>query len=148
MEFSRQEYWSELLFPSWEDIPNPRIKPGSPALKAHSLPLSHLGSPSNVVVVVQSLSCVQLFVILWIEACQASLSYTISWSLLKFMSIESMIPSNHLSHPLSPCSPPALNLCLYQGLFQWVNSSYQVAKVLELQLQHQSFQWIFRTDLL
>ena len=48
------------------------------------------------------------------------------------------------SHLLSP-SPPAFNLSQHQGLFQWVNSSHQVAKVLEFQLQHQSFQWIFRT---
>ena len=52
------------------------------------------------------------------------------------------------SNPLSPPSPPAFNLSHHQGLFQWVSSSYQVAKVLELQLQHQSFQWIFRTDFL
>ena len=50
------------------------------------------------------------------------------------------------SHPLSPPSPPAFNLSQHQGLFQWVSSSYQVAKVLEFQPQHQSFQWIFRTD--
>ena len=50
------------------------------------------------------------------------------------------------SHPLSSPSPPALNLSQHQGLFLWVSSSHQVAKVLELQLQHQSFQWIFRTD--
>ena len=43
------------------------------------------------------------------------------------------------SHPLSPSSPSALNLSHHQGLFQWVGSSYQVAKALELQLQHQSF---------
>ena len=43
------------------------------------------------------------------------------------------------SHPLSLTSPPALNLSQHQGLFQWVGSSHQVAKVLELQLQHQSF---------
>ena len=49
-----------------------------------------------------------------------------------------------LPHPLSPASPPALNLSQHQGLFQWVGSSHQVAKVLELQLQHQSFQWIIR----
>ena len=49
------------------------------------------------------------------------------------------------SHPLSSPSPPALNLSQHQGLFQCVSSSHQVAKVLELQLQHQSFQWIFRT---
>ena len=52
------------------------------------------------------------------------------------------------SHPLSSPSPPALNLSQHQGLFKWVNSSHQVAKVLEFQLQNQSFQWIFRTDLL
>ena len=52
------------------------------------------------------------------------------------------------SHPLSSPSPPALNLSQHQGLFQWVSSSHQVAKVLEFQLQHQSFQWAPRTDLL
>ena len=43
-------------------------------------------------------------------------------------------------HPLSPPSPPALNLSQHQGLFQWVNSSHQVAKGFKFQLQHQSFQ--------
>ena len=52
------------------------------------------------------------------------------------------------SHPLSLPSPPALNLSQHQRLFQWVGSSHQVAKVLEFKLQHQSFQWIFRTDIL
>ena len=52
------------------------------------------------------------------------------------------------SHPLSSPSPPAFNLSQHQGLFQWVSSLHQVAKVLEFQLQHQSFQWIFRTDFL
>ena len=47
------------------------------------------------------------------------------------------------SHPLSPPSP-ALNLSRHRGLLQWVGSLYQVVKVLELQLQHQSFQWIFK----
>ena len=47
------------------------------------------------------------------------------------------------SHPLSSPSPPAFNLCQHQGLFQWVSSLNQVAKVLALQLQPQSFQWIF-----
>ena len=49
-----------------------------------------------------------------------------------------------LSHPLSTPSPPAFNLSPNQGLFKWVSSLHQVAKVLEFQLQHQSFQWIFR----
>ena len=52
------------------------------------------------------------------------------------------------SHPLLSPSPPALNLSQHQGLFQWVSSSHQVAKVAEFQLQHQSFQWTPRTDLL
>ena len=52
------------------------------------------------------------------------------------------------SRPLSSPSPPAPNLSQHQGLFQWVSSSHQVAKVLELQLQHQSFQSIFRVDFL
>ena len=50
------------------------------------------------------------------------------------------------SHPLSSPSPPVLNLSQHQDLFQWVSSSYQVAKVLKL--QHQPFQWIFRVDIL
>ena len=52
------------------------------------------------------------------------------------------------SHPLSSPSPPASNPSQHQGLFQWVNSSHEMAKVLEFQLQHQSFQWTPRTDLL
>ena len=52
------------------------------------------------------------------------------------------------SHPLSSPSPPAPNPSQNQGLFQWVKSSHEVAKVLEFQLQHQSFQWPPRTDLL
>ena len=52
------------------------------------------------------------------------------------------------SLPLSSPSPPTFNLSQHQGLFKWVSSSHQVAKVLEFQLQHQSFHWIFRTDLL
>ena len=52
------------------------------------------------------------------------------------------------SHPLSSRSSPAFNLSQYQDLFQWVSSLHQVAKVLEFQLPHQSFQWIFRTNFL
>ena len=52
------------------------------------------------------------------------------------------------SHPLSSPSPPAFNLSQHLGFFQWVSSSHQVAKALEFQLQHQSFQWLIRTDFL
>ena len=52
------------------------------------------------------------------------------------------------SHPLSSPSPPAFSLSQHQGLFQWVGSSHQVIKVLELQLQYHSNQWIFKVDFL
>ena len=52
------------------------------------------------------------------------------------------------SHPLSSPFSPAPNPSQHQGLFQWINSLHQVAKVLEFQLQRQSFQWTARTDLL
>ena len=65
---------------------------------------------------------------------------------LKLISIESMMPSSHLI--LFPPSPPALNLSQHKGLFQWVGSSHQVAKVLGLYFCHQFFQWIFRVDFL
>ena len=52
------------------------------------------------------------------------------------------------SHPLLSPSPPALNPSQHRSFFQWVNSSHEVAKVVEFQLQHQSFQWIPRADLL
>ena len=79
------------------------------------------------VVDVQLLSHVQLFVTLLTATWQFSLSFPISWSLLKLMSIESVMPSNHLI--LSPPSLPAFNLSWYQGLFQWVTSLHRVAKV-------------------
>ena len=47
------------------------------------------------------------------------------------------------SHPLGSPSPPAFSLSQHQGLFKWISSLHQVAKILEFQLQHQSFQWIF-----
>ena len=52
------------------------------------------------------------------------------------------------SYPLLPPSPFAFNLSQHWILFQWVGSLHQMAKVLELQLQHQSFQWAFRVDFL
>ena len=92
---------------------------------------------------VQSLSSVRLFATPWTAACQTSLSITDSRSLLKthiHWVSDAIQPSHLLLYP----SPPAFNLLRHQGLFQWVNSLHQVAKVLEFQLQHQSFQWIFR----
>ena len=144
--FSRQEYWSELPFHSPGDLPNQGLKLRSPALQADSLLSEPLGKPPKFIQLssVQPLSRVQLFTTPWITARQASLSITNSQSLPKLMSIKLVMPS----HPLSSPSPPAPNPSQHQGLLQWVNSSHQVVKVLEFQLQHQSFQWTPRTDLL
>ena len=95
--------------------------------------------------IVQLLSRVQFFATPWAAACQAPLSSTVSRSLLKFMSIELVMLSNHLilCHPLL-----LLSLTFPSNRVFSSGSSHQVAKVLELQLQHQSFQWIFRVDFL
>ena len=92
-------------------------------------------------------SIVSDFATPWDEAHQASLSITSSQSLLKLTSM------SQWCHPTSsssviPLSPPTFNLSQHQGIFRWVSSSHQGSKDLEFQLQHQSFQWIFRTDLL
>ena len=217
MEFSRQEYWSGLPFPSPGVLPNPGIKPRSPRLWADTLPSEPPGNPNSSIAVqqispylsvlehqivtisgsrgwlgssrwfcyqnktgtpglshskvslltqacgegdysvsarpsnrngqlvlwrldllddfssVQSLSHGRLFVTPWIAAHQASLSIANSRSSPKPMSIESMMPSSHLilCCPLFllPPIPPSI-----RGLFQWVNSSHEVAQVLEFQL--------------
>ena len=89
---------------------------------------------------------VWLFATLETAACQASLSTTNSQSFLRLMSIESVLPSKHLILCclllLLPSIFPSIRV------FYRINSSLQVAKVLRNQLQHQSFQWIFRTDFL
>ena len=97
-------------------------------------------------VVVQSLSRIRLFATPWTAALQASVSFTRSQSLLKFMSIELMMLSN-----ISSSTTPSyffFDLSQHQGPFQWVGCWHQVAKVLEFQLQHQFFQWMCRADFL
>ena len=91
----------------------------------HQFPLLGAQNSALFVVVVQWLSYVRLFVTPWSAARQAPVSSPISRSLLKFMSVESVMPSNHLilCHPLLLF---AFNLCQHQGLFQWVSSSHQV----------------------
>ena len=94
----------------------------------------------------QSLICVRLFAIPWTAARQASLSFIIPGV------FSNSCPLSLWCHPtiVSSVIPfsSAFNLSQHQGLFQWVSSSHQVIEVLEFQLQHQSFQWIFRTDFL
>ena len=96
------------------------------------------------IVVVQLLNCVQLFVTPWTVVCQASLSFIISQSLVN------SCPLSQWGHTtissFAATFSPSFNLSQHQGLFQWVDSSHQESKVLELQLQ--SFQWIFRVGFL
>ena len=108
-----------------------------PILSALTLSIRHV---TLYVVVVQSLSCALLFATPWTAAGLVSLSSTISQSAQTHAHwVRDAIQP---SHPLLSSSPPALNLYQYQGLFQWVGSLHQVVKGLELQLQHQSFQWV------
>ena len=109
-----------MPFSSPGDIPDPGLEPGSPALQADSLLTELQGKPPHqhpslqislwpapAILLfrvtglqfssVQSLNCVQLFAITWTAARQASLSFTISQSLIKLMSIESVMPSNHFT---------------------------------------------------
>ena len=92
----------------------------------------------------------------WHQTCVWLFWDPMDWSTLLYPS-PSLGACSHLlwvsdaiqpSCPLLSPSPLAFNLAQHQGLFQWVSSLHKVARVLELQLQHQSFQWIFRTDFL
>ena len=94
---------------------------------------------------VHSLSRVRLFATPWAASRQASLSITNSLSLLKLMSIKSVMTSSHLIL----CRPLLLLPSIFPRIRVFSNeSAHQVARVLEFQLQHQSFQWLFRTDFL
>ena len=102
------------------------------------------------IIVVHLLSRVLLFVTPW----SAALGHRLPCPSLSLGVFWNSYPLSQWCHPaISSSVIPsliALNLSQHQSLFQWVGSSHQVAKVLELQLQlqHQSFQWIFRTDFL
>ena len=114
-------------------------------LRYHLPQFLHLKLPSGSVSV-QSLSHIQLLATPWTAASQASLSISNSQSL------SNSCLSNWWRHPTISSSVVPFSSHLqssqHQGLFQWVSSSHQVAKVLQFQLQHQSFQSIFRTDFL
>ena len=103
-------------------------------------------SVHSLVSSVQSLSRVWFFTTPQTAARQASLSITNTK--LAQTHVHRVNDAIQPSHPLSSPSSPAFSLSQQQGLFQWVSSSHLVDKVLEIQLQHQSFQWVFRTDFL
>ena len=102
------------------DLPYPGIEPGSPAFQVDAL----LSEPPGKLPVHYYLPEFTKTHVHWVS--------------------EGIQPS----HPLLSPSPPTFNLSQPQGLLKWVNSSHQVAKLLEFQVQHQSFQWTLRTDLL
>ena len=144
-------------FTNWamREAPSPSLEPNYFSTSIRQRLIQHPSFPGSTLLIyccvlsqsVQSLSHVQLFATPWTAAQQASMSITNSQSLLKRMPIELVMSSNHLilCHPLllPPSIFPSIRI-----FFQWVSSSHQVAKVLDFQFQHQSFQWIFRTDLL
>ena len=144
--------WGNAIFSSMEMVPIyiPNNTQGFPFL--HILAkvcLSDDSHSNGCEVICCSFSRIWLFVIPWTAACQYC-QWTAFHSLLEFTQTHVHWVSDAIqpSHPLSPLSPPILNLSQEQGLVQWVSSSHQVAKVLEHQLLHQSFQWIFRVDFL
>ena len=127
MEFSGQGYWSGLPFPTPEDLPDPGIEPASPTLageyhwatrEAPCSPNRSSNKPQNIKwffpliwlwnLEFSSVQSLWLFPTPWTAACQASLFIINSWSLLKLMSIMSVMPSNHLilCHPL--LLPPSI----------------------------------------
>ena len=160
-----------MLGSTW-DLPRLGIKPVSPALAGgfftteppgtiakspHTTCLTGLlwsrklfplvaSSPSSV----QFSSVAQLCPTLCDHMNRSMRGLTVHHKLLEFIQTHVHWVSDAIqpSHPLSSPSPPALNTSQHQGLFQWVNCSHEVAKVLEFQLQHQSYWWTTRTDFL
>ena len=148
MGFPRQEYWSGLPFPSPRDLPNP----GSPALQVDSLPSEPPGKQPRSLVEELRCTCCCLVAQSCPTLCNPKDCSPPGFPVLHHFPKLARIHTHWFgdaiqwSYPLSPPSPPALNLFQHQGLFQWIGSSNQKAKVLEL--QHQSFQWILRSDFL
>ena len=96
-------------FPLYLCILYPVLRsPYSEDMKTFTCIIQSRGITSYVVVVFQSLSLVRLFATLWTAAHQASLSFTVSWSLLKFMSLELVMPSNHLVLCCALLLPPSI----------------------------------------
>ena len=127
----------------------------SQKLRAKTRPLCGKVKPFAMFRSVQSFSCVWLFATPRMAAHQASLSFTISQNLLKVMSIESVMPSNHLilCHPLLLL--PSIRMAPFPPAPFPASGSFPISQLftsggqsIELQLQYQSLQWIFRNDFL
>ena len=128
--------WQRSLRPDWLTVP-------TLLLKSHAEGLCGIGAPGCCSVVK---SCPNLC-----DHINCSMpGFPVLYYLPKFAQTHVHWVSDciQLSHPLLSPSPLALDISQHQDLFKWVSSSHQVVKVLRLQLQYPSFQWIFRVDLL
>ena len=141
-----QEYWSGLLFPPPGNLPDPGIKPRSAVSPASPGGLLTTSTTSTL----QFSSVAQACPTLCDPMDCSTTGLPVHHQLVDLAQthVHQVGDAIQPSHPLSSPSPPAPNPSQHQGLFKRVSSSHKVAKVLELQLQHQSFQWIFRTDFL
>ena len=158
MGFPRQEYWNGLPFPSPGGPPNPGIEHLSSALASGFFTTEPPGRTqaltANVYILFSFHCCCFSVAQSCLALCNPMDCNTpgspVLHHLLEFSQADVQWVSDAIQPfcPLSFPSPPAFNCSQHQDLFQWVDSSNQMAKVLELQLQHQSFQWIFRTDFL
>ena len=126
MRFSREEYWSGLPYCPLGDLSNPGIE------------------------LLQFSSFAQLCLTLWDPMDCSRPGFPVHHQFPDFTQtpVHWVGDALQTAHPLLSPSHLTFNLSQHQGLFKWVGSLHQVAKVLEFQLQHQSFQWIFRTDFL
>ena len=156
--FSRQECWSGVPCPPPGDRPNPRIEYSLLYWRWIIYCLSHIPiifcCSLNInwfyKVSIQFSSVAQLCPILCDPMNCSMPGLPVHHQLPEFTQthVHQVGDAIQPSHPLVSPFPPAPNPSQHQGLFQWVNSSHQVAKVLEFQLQHQSFKWTPRTDIL
>ena len=151
MEFSRQEHGSGLPFPSPGSLPDQGLNLGLLHCRQILYHLSQQGSSWKAIYICmcQFSSVVQSCLTLCNPMDCSTPGLPVHHQLLELAQthVYWVSDATQPSHPLSSPSPPILNLSQHQGLFKWVSSSHQVSKVLAFHLQHQSFQWIFRTDL-
>ena len=141
MGFSRQEYWSGLLCPPSGDLPDLGIEPASPALAGEVFTTSTTWK-AWVHSLVQSSSVAQLCLIVCDTMDCSTPGFSVHHQLLGLAQthVHQVGDTIQPSPPLSSPFPSAFDLAKHQGLFQWVSSLHQVAKVLGFQLHHQSFQ--------
>ena len=162
----QQEYWSELQCPPPGDLPNPGTKPTSLMSLAWagsfftllSKSLAWIQAPIYLQSTSQMTPRIPLYVFQFSSVASDSLrpmdcgmpGLAVHHQLPEFTQthVHRVGDAIQPSHPQSSPSPPTSNLYQHHGLFKWVRSSYQVAKILEFQLQHESFQWTLRTDFL